>query len=140
MEGNRDSCCPQWICCTCKVRESLMKKVMSELRHKGSEMEPNGSRGDRAPGRVLRSECAWCDGHTELERIDKAVSFTDRSAGKQASSREMASAEWSRCQEGNTDGAEAPKRIPNLSKQFKMKSKEEGEVNLVKGHETVGYW
>lgn len=102
----------------CKVRESLMKKVMSELRRKGSETGPSGSRGDRAPGGgegkggALRSECAWCDGNTELERIDKAVSVTDRSDGNQASPREMASAERSRCQEGNTDGAEAPTRIP----------------------------
>lgn len=103
----------------CKVRESLMKKVMSEPRSEGSEMGLSGSRGGRAPGggegngRVLRSECAWCDGNTELETIDKAVSFTDRSDGNQASPREMASTEEARCQEGKKHRwAEAPKRIP----------------------------
>lgn len=112
MGGNRDLCCPQWD--LYKIRESLMKKVMSELSVRG----PSGSQVDRAPGRgndkggALRSECAWCDGNTELEMIDKALSFTDRSDGNQASPREMSCSEGSRCQEGNTDEDEAPKGTP----------------------------
>lgn len=82
-----------------KVRESLMKKVMSELRPESSETGPSGSWGNRAPGRgngkgrALRSECAYCDGNTELEAVDKALSFTDRSNDNQASPREMPSSE-----------------------------------------------
>lgn len=49
---------------------------------------------------------------TQLETIDKALSFADSSDGNQASPREMSRSDGSRCQDGNTDGDEAPKRIP----------------------------
>lgn len=47
------------------------------------------------------------------ETIDKALlSRTTQIHGEQISAKQMSSSEGSRCQEGNTNGAETPKGIP----------------------------